>query len=140
MNILFSVIIDSFRELRDKLKAKERNIKEYCFVCGIPKYIFEIKGNGWVSHYKYEHSIFAYLYYVIQLEQKEKCDCDGLEKYVKDCIEKEDYTFLPLNQSLTLEEKKVTINLANERRGDANSNNNENVTNTFLFEEIDKID
>jgi hypothetical protein len=58
-----------------------------------------------VSHYKYEHNIFAYLYYIIELEEKDVNDCDGLEKYVKACISNDDLKFLPVNQALSIQEK-----------------------------------
>lgn len=105
-NVIFSLIIDGLTQLREKMKIRRKNIKEFCFVCGIQKYVFEIKGNGWLNHYKYEHNIFAYLYYVIELQQKEMSDCDGLEKFVKMSVEKNDFKFLPLNQALSLQEKK----------------------------------
>ena len=132
MNIILSLMIDSFRVLRDKIKANEKNIKEYCYVCGIPKYVFEIKGNGWMSHYKYEHNIFAYLYYIVELESKEKNECNGLEKYVKGCLEKEDYSFLPLNQSRILKDRKKKMATTNSSYG-VNGNVNSNHNGSFSF-------
>ena len=65
-NVIFSLIIDDLTRLKEKMKIRRRNIKKFFFVCVIQKYVFEIKGNGWLNHFKYEHNIFADLYYIIE--------------------------------------------------------------------------
>ena len=54
-------------------------------------------------------NIIFLLIYIILLnnDKKEMTDCDELEKYVKMIVEKNDFKFLPLNQALSLQEKKI---------------------------------
>ena len=42
-----------------------------------------------------EHNPFAYLAFIIYIKQKPVEDCSGLEKFVKECYERNDITFFP---------------------------------------------
>ena len=113
LNIILSIIIESFNELRNFSKIKSKSIRDSCLICSLPKYKFEVKGEGWNSHYKYEHNIFSYLYYIVYLESKDLNDCDGLEKYVRNCLTKKDLNFIPFNEAMSLQIKNESTNIAN---------------------------
>jgi len=51
----------------------------------------------------------AYLAFIIFVRDKPTEDCSGLEKYVKECIEKKDIVFFP-NSSKELVKKGVVRN------------------------------
>lgn len=55
------------------------------------------------------HSPMAYLAFIIFVRDKPTEDCSGLEKYVKECIEKKDIVFFP-NSSKELVKKGVVRN------------------------------
>ena len=95
-SIFFSIIINSFKEFYEMINEKQKYIKERCFICGMPKYKLDRKKKGWIYHYKREHNIFSYIYFLVDLNNKNFDDCDGVEKYVKKCIEKEELIFLPM--------------------------------------------
>jgi len=59
------------------------DIESKCFICGIDKYEFELKGNGWKTHKYAEHSVWAYLAYLLYIKRKLLSECDGIEKDVK---------------------------------------------------------
>ena len=46
--------------------------------------------------------MFAYLYFIVYLKEKQKNACNGVEKYVKEQIEKDDISFFPLGKSIDL--------------------------------------
>ena len=78
------------------------------------------------------------MYYIVELESKEKNECNGLEKYVKSCLEKEDYSFLPLNQSRILKDKKKKMATTNSTYGvNGNVNVNSNHNGSFSFNSED---
>merc|ERR1711924_129777 len=67
MNIIFGIIIDTFSELRETRKERERDTREFCFICGHDKLAFA-KGNGgpgFEHHIKEEHCLWSYLKFII---------------------------------------------------------------------------
>jgi inositol 1,4,5-triphosphate receptor type 1 len=44
------------------------------------------------------------LYYIIYIKRKNLNDCNALEKYVKNCIDKKDTKFFPFKRALQIEE------------------------------------
>lgn len=103
LNTILSIIVSSYIEFRDISKKKYNSIKEYCLICGIQKYKFELNGHGWVNHYKYEHNIFSYIFYMEYVKSKNINDCDGVEKYIRACIEMKKYHFIPIGRACSLE-------------------------------------
>jgi len=56
MNVLFGIIIDSFKELRDGKNKIEEDKKKMCFICGKGKEEFNKRGRGFAHHIKHEHN------------------------------------------------------------------------------------
>ena len=91
----FSIVINSFKEFNEIMNEKKKIINQKCFICGISKYKLDREEKGWIYHYKREHNIFSYIYFLAALKNKKIEHCDGIEKYVKKCIEKHELIFLP---------------------------------------------
>lgn len=51
---------------------------------------------------RYEHNLNNYLNYIIYIKSKPIDDCDGIEKYVKECITKENTDFFPSRTTLAM--------------------------------------
>ena len=95
LNIIFGIIIDTFAELRDQRTHVLDDIHTICYVCGADRSEIEQKCSGWSYHFMCEHSVFAYLSFLVYIIEKKMYDCSGLEKHVKECFEKIDATFMP---------------------------------------------
>lgn len=87
LNIIFGIIIDTFGRLREEASAKADFLASYCFICGIPKDVFESgvsKTNGGTSsfahHIKFEHNMWDYIFYLIYLKNKPKTEYTGVER------------------------------------------------------------
>lgn len=48
------------------------------------------------------------LYYIIYLKSRNLNDCNALEKYVKECIDKKLTDFFPFNRALQIEDTDQT--------------------------------
>ena len=61
-------------------------ILNFCYVCGLPKSMFEKqqKGDGWSAHIYRDHYVYNYLAFVLYLETLDLDKCNGIEKFVKD--------------------------------------------------------
>ncbi|CAG9318629.1 unnamed protein product [Blepharisma stoltei] len=108
LNIIFGIIIDTFGELRDERNAIEKDNKSICFICGRMKSEFELRGSGWTAHIQSEHSVWAYLAYLISIQRKWLTDCDGIEKYVKLKMRQKDVSFMPQSSACLKENKRKT--------------------------------
>ena len=55
-----------------------------------------------LKHIEHEHSMWAYLNFIIFLKEQDQDDDDGLEFYVRHCMNRTDIGWFPTNKSLTL--------------------------------------
>lgn len=98
ISIFFGIIINSLKEFNEIMNEKQKSINERCFICGMSRYKLDREEKGWIYHYKREHNIFSYIYFLSELQNKKFDECDGVEKFVKNCIQKEELIFLPIKK------------------------------------------
>jgi hypothetical protein len=103
LNLIFGIIIDTFSSIREKA-AEEAQIRENkCTICGVTRQEFERSEAGvWQRHYKYEHNLWAYYFFLIHLETKESTEYTGLEDYVAKCCQQRSLSWLPRGKALAL--------------------------------------
>lgn len=105
LNLIFGMIIDAFGELRDEKNENEDDKLNVCFICGLERGEYERLGN-FDTHIYQEHHMWQYLAYLVYLRAKERAyssELTDVESYVMDCLERQDYGWLPVGRSLTLE-------------------------------------
>eukprot|EP00937_MAST-01D_sp_MAST-1D-sp2_P002362 g2362.t1 len=111
VNIIFGIIIDTFSELREKKKEREAHTVGTCFICGLDKLIFdrsaETLDQGFRRHIKEDHYMWSYLKFMIFLHLQDQDDDDGLELYVRQCLESDDLSWLPMDKALCLVKSKA---------------------------------
>ena len=106
LNIAFGIIIDTFGDLRNQRNEACAMRDNICFICDLERSKIELLGNGWSYHFMNEHSPFAYLAFIIYCSEKDIVECSGLEKYVKECLEKVDVSFFPTKDKVLKKMKK----------------------------------
>jgi hypothetical protein len=106
MSILFGIIIDKFSENREDKATNEEKTTEFCFICDSEKAEFDqISGKEWRSHIATnggDHNMWAYLKFMIFLWQQDEDDDDGLEQYVRQCVEGTDFQWFPNLQCMRM--------------------------------------
>ena len=110
MNILFGIILDTFKELRNQRKAIEEDQKNVCFVCDIPRHWFDRQGNGFDNHIKYEHNLMSYAKYFYYIQKKDSTEYTGVESDISEKIVQEDISWFPRNRSISLGRLKEDTN------------------------------
>eukprot|EP01061_Rhynchopus_euleeides_P010284 TRINITY_DN1971_c0_g3_i1.p1 TRINITY_DN1971_c0_g3~~TRINITY_DN1971_c0_g3_i1.p1 ORF type:complete len:2734 (+),score=1123.83 TRINITY_DN1971_c0_g3_i1:1047-8204(+) len=105
LSIVSGIITDSFTELRKRKDDFEEEKRNYCFVCGLDSSTFEryLKG-GFKQHTAKEHNMWNYLYFHHHLLTKKEDEFTGQESYVWECIRELDFSFYPINKSMSLME------------------------------------
>ena len=105
LNIVFGIIIDAFGDLRDKRNDLEENINGKCFICGLPKFMLDTKGEGWYKHIYKNHNVYNYMFFYIAMQEKDMLDCNGVEKYIKEKISQgPDISFIPQGRAIGVKE------------------------------------
>ena len=64
----------------------EKDMRDCCFICSLPSYDFEHHGNGFYEHYKLEHNMWSYIYYLIYLTHTNANDYTALDDYVNQLV------------------------------------------------------
>lgn len=105
LNIIFGIIIDTFGSLRDAKDELQKDKMNVCLICGIEKQVFDrasTEPDGFKRHIEEDHNMWNYLSFIVFLQENDKDDDDGLEYYVRHCIENDDITWLPLRKAMKL--------------------------------------
>jgi hypothetical protein len=114
LNIIFGIIIDTFGNLREIQVEELRLRTSFCFICGLPKEVFDTRANAtavgtkgggggggheqmnFAGHIKREHHMWDYLFYLIYIRDKPACNYSGMESHVAGLIEKDDFSWVPV--------------------------------------------
>lgn len=77
-----------------------------CYICGIGKFdIIKKTEKGFLHHYKVDHYMWNYLFYMYNLEQKDINEYNGIETYVHQLIEEEDIKWFPILRAIAVKEE-----------------------------------
>ncbi len=102
-------------ELRKELEERVEDTNENCFICGIEKNTFNrtLDRDAFRVHTKKDQNLWNYIYFIIYIWEQDKDDDDGLESYVRRCVEDSDLIWFPMNKAIRLAE--------HHDKGDVNS-------------------
>jgi hypothetical protein len=105
-NIIKGITIDTFVELRRDLVARIEDTEEKCYMCGIEKMVFNraLDRSAFELHIKKDQNLWNYVYFCIFIWEQDKDDDDGLEYYVRHCVDDDDLTWFPMNKAIRLTE------------------------------------
>merc|ERR1711988_208294 len=107
LNIVFGIIIDTFSELREEKKLQKEKTEDRCFICDIDKNKFEQLGAGSFDKHIMmggDHNMWAYLQFIIFIEEQDQDDDDGLEAYIRECIATNNLDWFPNRNALAFAE------------------------------------
>jgi len=105
LNIVFGIIIDTFSELRDDKNERADQTENYCFICGIEKNKFEQLGPGsFDDHIRPggDHSMWSYLQFIIFIAEQDEDDDDGLESYIRECLDSNNLDWIPHQKAIAM--------------------------------------
>ena len=94
-----------------------------CFICGIDKNTFDRAADniaaGFRRHIVEDHSMWNYMRFIIYIWEQDQDDDDGLEFYVRACLERDDLTWFPINQAQCLKDSTALVKDKDEIMADA---------------------
>ena len=100
LNIVFGIIIDTFRLLRIKSGNRDWDINNKCFICGSTRENLEMKNQNFDDHCENKHNLWSYIYYIILLKTSNAQDLNAVNSYALDKIEKKLIGWIPSEDSI----------------------------------------
>jgi hypothetical protein len=105
LKIIFGIILDTFRMLREKEFKTDRDMMNKCFICHVDKDNLEKNSINFEEHREIEHNIWDYAYYIITLRLKDAQDLNANNSYVKEQIDKKSISWFPTSEFENEEEE-----------------------------------
>ena len=103
LNVVFGIIIDAFGDLRDERTSVDQDVNNNCLICGRDRSTIDLRGESWKRHVTEVHSYTNYLHFMLYIRSLRLEDCSGLEKYVKDLMDRNSVGFLPHSSAMLAE-------------------------------------
>ena len=97
LNMINGIIITPFGEWREKDEEINEDKDNVCFICSLNRTFLQQKLVNFDDHRKYDHSIKAYLEYLIYLKNKPDKDLDAEEGYINNKIKNKNIDCFPIN-------------------------------------------
>eukprot|EP00047_Mylnosiga_fluctuans_P022501 m.120906 g.120906 ORF g.120906 m.120906 type:complete len:2802 (-) comp9285_c2_seq2:1154-9559(-) len=109
LNIILGIIVDTFGNLRAEKEEGDNMLHNTCFVCGLPRQEFHVRGLSFRDHCR-THSLWAYFNFLVLLEAKAESEFNGLESYVKHCLtgDQPDLSWIPSKATALLSTARTT--------------------------------
>ena len=86
--------------------SREKNAIQ-CFICGVDRFTFETKGDGFESHIHEDHWMWMYLAMMIHVREKAPTEYNGWETYVAAKMAAKDTSFLPRTTAIVLQASQI---------------------------------
>jgi hypothetical protein len=105
-NIVKGITINQFVEIRNTKLARDKDMNEICFICGIEDMVFSraLDRDAFSRHTTIDHNLWNYIFWIVYIWQQDKDDDDGLEYYVRHLIDEDDLSWFPMNKAIVLQE------------------------------------
>uniref|UniRef100_A0A7S3XT53 B30.2/SPRY domain-containing protein n=1 Tax=Heterosigma akashiwo TaxID=2829 RepID=A0A7S3XT53_HETAK len=101
--IITGIIIDTFADMRQRQNEISDDMRNTCFICSLPREVFERHRIVFTNHLKRDHNMWSYLFYKMYLERKEDTELTGMEAYLKDQMRGQSIAYFPTKQALVLD-------------------------------------
>jgi hypothetical protein len=93
--LVFGIIIETFKDLRIEEQHAEHDKHSICFICGVDKDQLEKDRVDFHLHCKKDHNIWNYINYILRLKFSDPQDLNAINSYTLEQIEKKYTTWIP---------------------------------------------
>ena len=97
LNIVNSIIVGAFTQMREESNQKEEDEKNRCFICNISRIEFQKNKIDIAYHRKYEHNTNNYIKFFVLLWNINDKDMDADQSFINNCMKEKDIKFFPMN-------------------------------------------
>ncbi len=93
--LVFGIIIESFKDLRIRETNNENDRLTKCFICGVCKDDLEKERINFKSHCDKDHNLWNYINYMLWLKFSDPQNLNAINSYVLEQIEKKYTNWIP---------------------------------------------
>ncbi len=97
LNLVFGIIIDTFKELRIEETKNEIDIANVCFICGVKKDVLEKNCQNFEEHNDNVHNVWNYANYIIGLKYLDPQETNAIISETITKVEKKQINWIPLS-------------------------------------------
>jgi hypothetical protein len=105
LNIIFGIIIDTFRELRIKYQQNLYDQLNRCFICSVERDELEKECIHYEIHIEEDHNMWNYVYYIITLKFTDSQELNSINSYAMNLIQNKAISWIPIHKKKHLEEE-----------------------------------
>lgn len=105
LELVFGIIVETFRELRMEQHEMEVDRANICFICGIHRDELEKDRKDFTEHCASQHNVWNYVNYMIRLKFSDPQDLNAVNSYALAQIQKKNISWMSLNDNLNTESK-----------------------------------
>ena len=104
LNLVFGIIIDTFKALRIQETKNEDDIENVCFICGVKKEELEKNCKSFEEHTEIVHDIWNYAYYIIGLNFLDPQETNAIISLTIEKVKNRDISWMPVYKEDSEEE------------------------------------
>jgi hypothetical protein len=108
LNIVLAIVIDSYKELREKSNKYYNEMMNNCLICGASREEMEQAGNNFKHHIENVHKVDDYINCMIYLRIQNLQDLNSIQAAIKQKLNNNDTSWFPIYiKSNKVEDNKV---------------------------------
>merc|ERR1711871_1252985 len=110
-DVVTGIILDTFGELREEVNDRKDKLENETFISGIARDKIEEMSQEVefdVVNEK-DQNVWNYLFFIIYVKNKDEGELNGVESFVKECIDNEDTSWFPQKTSWRIEYAELTM-------------------------------
>jgi ryanodine receptor 2 len=110
-DVVTGIILDTFGELREEVNDRKDKMENETFISGIGRdKIEELPQEIEFSVInENDQNVWNYLFFIIYVKNKDPGELNGIESFVKECLENEDTSWFPQKTSWRIEYTNATM-------------------------------
>ncbi len=106
LNIINAIIVDSFQNFREEKTKADNKLNNFCYICNLPKIMFEMYGVDFEKHIQNEHNIKHYMNLLIKIFEQNRFNLNSIQTRVKYLMGVKQVDFFPDKMALSLKRNK----------------------------------
>lgn len=135
LNVIASIIIDTFKDLRDKYCRRINEQINFCFICNHSKWDIQKESIDFNKHINKSHLYWNYLFFRLTLAKDNSEKMDDINNYVRKLCDRMNFGWIPNRVLLTGKKNFKIFKGKREEIGEDEDNDEDNGCNELKEEE-----
>jgi len=104
LNMINGIIISTFSYLRSERDQMDSLMSESCLVCFLTQNNFERKNKSFDSHRKFDHNVYSYIRFLVNIQLKEEKNMNEFEIIILNKLKANSISYFPIKKCISMPE------------------------------------